>query len=157
MYGFVLQRPVPRQNDATQWSHAPKGPLAKEPRQAEETGVDDDRNDKSGELHRAVTRRPLAGKDHELREARSTEPVVRRFAYCAMTRVMPGRNYFRLGYNRKLCDHSVTSITEFIMDLRVDLPRVVVMKAAESQAVVYQQVAVRQVEHGEGRREVLAE
>src|ERR1700722_15609470 len=29
MYGFMLQRPVPRQNDAAQWSHAPQRPFVK--------------------------------------------------------------------------------------------------------------------------------
>jgi hypothetical protein len=49
------------------------------------------------------------------------------------------------------------SVPEPIMNLRVDLPWVVVVKAAEGEAVVHQQVTVGQVQHGQGSREALPE
>ena len=51
--------------------------------------------------------------------------------------------------------HKGRSIAEPIVNLGVDLPRVVVMKATEGQAVVHQQMAVRQVQHRQGRGKAL--
>ena len=48
-------------------------------------------------------------------------------------------------------------VAEIIVNLGVDLPRVVAMKAPESQAVIHQQMAIRQVQHRQGRGKALTQ
>ena len=47
-------------------------------------------------------------------------------------------------------------VAEFVVHLRVDLPRVIPVKAAEGQAVVDQQVTVRHVQYGQRRGKALS-